>query len=221
MKMNKAFYPKGPEESRISIFAYFALFVVLIFIGTIGYAVYDQSGNISDSLPGLGVLVGAEDEIILEGNDNPLQINYTLQENEDGEFRLTCEGDLLGFQAAVREANGQYIAMYLNAILVISSGDQVTLDLIMNEMTSIVDAVDALPIPSCISFMGVLGESHRAFFDALLFLVDTMNATDPQIRGQIFANFTANNNGAFLANGFFFGKLELTIEFVEGIDVDS
>jgi len=195
--------------------AYAALLVAITFIICLGYLGY----KLSNGLPGLQVLVGetrGSKTTSILGQDNPLEINYSLQENEPGEIRLSCTGNLLGFEEAVMMLNGDYIANYQLAINFASINDQDALNQSVDDMAAAVNSIDNLPIPSCVGFMEMLASSHKTFFDGLLAFLEVMNAEESQDGANALTTWRNNNDSAYLANGFFFGKLALIVEFVEG-----
>ncbi len=194
--------------SRIKIT--FILFLVVLIVSGLSYGLYIQSGAIFDKLPGLQVLLGYEDTTVT--TNGQLQIDYTLQ---DG---VTCAGDLLGFRASVVQLNGQFISDYQFAILAISNNDQEVLDSAVDDMVLIVAEIDNIVIPSCVTFMDNLSESHRLFSSSLFAFLDALNTENPQERGELIGVYLAANNTGFLANGFFFGKLDLIVDLVEGIE---
>ncbi len=187
------------------------IFIPMISIG-LSYGLYTQSGAIYDRLPGLQVLLGIEDT---PDSGGQLKIDYTLQ---DG---VTCAGDLLGFRASVVQLNGQFISDYQFAIQAISNNDQEILDSAVDDMVLIVAEIDNLIIPSCVTFMDNLSESHRLFSSSLFALLDAFNTENSQERGELIGVYLTANNTGFLANGFFFGKLDLIVDLVEGIEIVS
>ncbi len=195
--------------------AYAVLFLVAAIFIAVGYGMY----KVSDGLPGLMVLLGDKgNSSVLSGQDSPLEINYSLEEDENGEFRLTCAGNLSGFGEAVRIYNGEYIEGYQMAIAAAAVSDEEALNDAVDTMSDAVNRIDNLPIPSCVTFMDTLAGSHKMLFDGLLAFIDVINAVDQEEGSEALALWRQSNDAGYVSNGFFIGQLSLTSELVEGVE---